>query len=386
MDSVNTHSIAALRIASMVIVLALAVHAQRVVTVYVSTDFEYAEGILKAFEKKTGITVAEVHDTEDNKTVGLVNRIIAEGDHAKADVFWNNECGQTVRLKDKGLLAPYVSPQAATIPAAFKDADGYWTGFAARARVIIYNTTLVREADVPTRVRDLADPRFKGKGVMAKPLTGTTLTHVCTLYANDGMDRTDAWLEALIKNDVQFEKGNAQSMQTVSEGGRAFGMTDTDDARASTLRNRPTKFLYPDQGPDDVGVLLIPNTVMMLKGAPHPAEARAFIDYLLSPAVEEELARGPSAQIPLHPGVPKPAEIKGADELKTMKVDWTVVARMIDNNGPRLLSRFESAARSIQEQKSGTEDRTSTYVLLGILAAAFALTVVGRIKRRAAAA
>ena len=63
---------------------------------------------------------------------------------------------------------------------------------------------------------------------------------------------------------------------------------------------RPCAIVYPDSGPDAVGTLFIPNTLAAVAGSPHPAEADRLIDYLLSPEVEETLARGPSAQIPLN--------------------------------------------------------------------------------------
>jgi hypothetical protein len=73
-----------------------------------------------------------VYDSEATKTIGLVNRLIAEKDSPRADVFWNAETGKTITLKKKGVLAQYVSPSAADIPGTFKDHEGYWAGFAAR--------------------------------------------------------------------------------------------------------------------------------------------------------------------------------------------------------------------------------------------------------------
>src|SRR5262245_24680823 len=168
---------------------------ERRVSVYVSHDQELSEPVLDAFEKKTGIKVDRTFDTEATKTVALTTKLINEADSPKADVYWNNECGQTLRLREKGLLEAYVSPNAATIPAAYKDPAGFWTGFGARARVLVYNTKLANEDQAPKRVKDLADPKYRGKVAMAKPMNGTTLTHICALYARDGKDPTDAWLE-----------------------------------------------------------------------------------------------------------------------------------------------------------------------------------------------
>ena len=102
------------------------------VVIYTSLDKVFSQPILEAFEKETGIDVLPVYDSEATKTTGLVNRLIAEKNNPRADVFWNSESGRTIVLKQKGVLAKYVSPSASDIPSQFKDPDGCWTGFAAR--------------------------------------------------------------------------------------------------------------------------------------------------------------------------------------------------------------------------------------------------------------
>lgn len=95
------------------------------VVVYTSLDKVFSQPILEAFEKETGIKVLDVYDSEATKTTGLVNRLIAEKDSPRADVFWNSETGRTIVLKQKGVLAKYVSPSASNIPEQFKDSDGF---------------------------------------------------------------------------------------------------------------------------------------------------------------------------------------------------------------------------------------------------------------------
>ena len=84
---------------------------QQQVVVYTSLDKVFSQPILEEFEHKTGIGVKAVYDSEATKTTGLVNRLIAEKDSPRADVFWNSETGRTIVLKQKGVLAPYKSPQ-----------------------------------------------------------------------------------------------------------------------------------------------------------------------------------------------------------------------------------------------------------------------------------
>ena len=70
----------------------------------------------------------------------MYTRLIAEKDRPLADVYWSGEFAQTILLREEGVLKPYSSPNAASIPAVYRDPDDYWTGFAGRARVIVANT------------------------------------------------------------------------------------------------------------------------------------------------------------------------------------------------------------------------------------------------------
>src|SRR6266496_4091204 len=133
------------------------------VTIYVSTDRVFSEPILKTYEQRTGVKVNAVYDTEETKSTGLANRLLAEKNNAQADVFWSNEPIRTLMLKKRGVLAPYKSPAANGIPAIFKDPDDDWTGFSARLRIIAYNTKLVPASEAPQSIFDLSDPKWKNQ-------------------------------------------------------------------------------------------------------------------------------------------------------------------------------------------------------------------------------
>ena len=80
------------------------------VVVYVSVDQVHAEPILNDFAEQTGMRVKPVYDVEASKTTGLVQRLIAEKERPQADVFWNGEFAQTLRLKGLGVLARHRTP------------------------------------------------------------------------------------------------------------------------------------------------------------------------------------------------------------------------------------------------------------------------------------
>lgn len=300
------------------------------VVAYVSLDREFSAPILGAFERETGTRVLAKYDVESTKTVGLTNRLIAEAGRPVADVFWNNEILNTLRLQRAGLLAPFTPPNAARIPAAYKAKDGTWYGFAARARILIVNTRLVGEADRPASILDLADPKWKGKGGLAKPLFGTTATHAACLFQAWGEEKARDYFRRLKANDVAILSGNKQVALEVAAGRLAFGLTDTDDAMVMLEQGAPVAIVYPDQAEGGLGTLFIPNTIGLIKGGPNPEEARALAGALLSPEVEDRLAVGPSAQIPLMEGAKATPRVETPRTVRPMEVDFEAAARLWD--------------------------------------------------------
>jgi iron(III) transport system substrate-binding protein len=298
------------------------------VVVYTALDREFSEPILDDFAAATGIAPLPKYDDESTKSVGLTSAIIAESDRPRCDVFWNNEILNTLRLEQKGLLEAYHPREAERFPPWSRSPDGAWHGFAARARVLIVNTDLVPEADRPKSIYDLADPRWKGRTGIARPVAGSTATHAACLFATLGAD------------EVQVQSGNKQVATAVAGGQIAFGLTDTDDAIIEIERGRPVAIVYPDREPDQLGTLFIPNTLAIMKGCPHPEAARKLVDYLLSVEVEKKLAAGPSAQIPLGGDPSIQPRVETPETVHAMEVDFAAAARAWDEAAAYLQAEF----------------------------------------------
>jgi iron(III) transport system substrate-binding protein len=305
-------------------------------------DREFSEPIFESFTAETEIPVRPKYDAESTKTVGLANAIIEEGKRPRCDVFWNNEILNTLRLEQQGLLDAYHPPVAEKYPALVRSPEGTWHGFAARARVLIVNTDLAPEGDRPSSVTDLANPKWKGKAAMAKPLFGTTATHATCLFVAWGNESTKQFFRNVKANDTAILSGNKQVAKAVAAGEYAFGLTDTDDAIIEIDNAMPVAIVYPDQGEDELGTLFIPNTVAIIKGGPHPDQARRLVDYLLSPEVETRLAEGGSAQIPLNPEVDVEVRVATPRTVKAMQIDFT-----------RAAERWNTAAEFLRDKFTG---------------------------------
>lgn len=289
------------------------------VVVYVSEDQVFSEPILKNFEKETGIEVKAVFDTEEAKSTGVMNKLLAERNNAQADVYWANEPVRADVLRQQAISTPFKPENGLQIPDQFKDPQGYWTGFSARARLLVVNKNAKSK---PTGVLSYIDPKFKAKAVIANPLFGTTTAQFAALFTFWGDPKAEKFLTGLKGNEVKLSTSNGESADLVAAGEFDFALVDSDDAVDRIRHGKPLEIVYPDQSAGEPGVLVIPNAVALIRGGPNPENGKKLIEYLVSKETEARLAKADCAQIPLHASVTGPTEIKAIGEIQTMKVNY----------------------------------------------------------------
>nr|WP_255456570.1 extracellular solute-binding protein [Pedobacter sp.]QJS06207.1 iron ABC transporter substrate-binding protein [Pedobacter sp.] len=305
------------------------------VVVYNSVDQVFSEPVLKDFERETGIKVKAVYDTEETKSTGVMNRLIAEKDNAQCDVFWSGDPLRNNILKSRDITTPYQSAQTALIPAYFKDKENQWTGFSARARVLIYNRRLIQKDDLPKSLMDLTKPAYKGKFTIANPLFGTTTFQIASLFATLGESRAKQWLQDIKANGVIIATSNGDVKKRVMQGEIAFGLTDTDDAFEAIKESDDVAYVFPDQQNGGMGTLIMPNALSLIKNSPNSKNGKKLIDYLLSKETEAKLAVS-SAQMPLIKGAPVPTNVPSLDAIKPMKIDYNETSKVLEEIQPWL--------------------------------------------------
>ena len=200
------------------------------------------------------------------------------------------------------------------------------TGFSARVRLFVVNKYSDKK---PVSILDYTDPDFKGKGVIANPLFGTTTSHIAALFILWGDAKAKTFLEKLKANHTAISTSNGESADFVADGQYSFSLVDSDDAVSRLKQKAEISLVYPDQKKNDIGLFVVPNAVMMIRGAPHRETAKKLIDYLLRKETEEKLAFADCAQIPLHQGAAMPKELKTIDQIKVMQVDYSKVAKKL---------------------------------------------------------
>jgi iron(III) transport system substrate-binding protein len=310
------------------------------VTLYTSLNEPTVRAVISVFEERTGIHVHLRADTERDKTVGLVRTLMEERHRPRADVFWNSETANTIRLKHHGVLRALDPPPAGSdrVPLQYRDPDGYWFGFAARARILIVNTNRVAPEEMPDSMWDLIDPRWRGRAGIVRPVTGTTLTHLAALGEVLGPVELERFLGGIQANECHLPPGNGRLATLVGEGEIDFGFTDTSDYRLVRRLGKPVQAVYPDQ--DTIGTLVIPNTVSLVRGGPNPENGRRLIEFLLSDEAEEILAHHQRGHIPLKPNVHRPSEVKVPGEFNVMAVDFERVGAVVEERLAEWDARF----------------------------------------------
>ena len=235
------------------------------VVIYTSQDQVYAEPILQEFERQTGIEVRAVYDSESVKTVGLVNRLIAEKDRPQCDLFWNNEELRTRQLAAIGVFEK-------------------WAAAGHRSRRIAVNTNKLALTAAPRSLIELTNETWRGKVALAYPLFGTTAAHFLALRQRWGQERWQNWCRALAANKPFLVDGNSVAAKLVAKGEAFVGLTDSDDIAAE---QREGASIVPLPLTDES--LLIPNTIAVVRGARHQQAAEKLYAYLQRSDVLEKL-------------------------------------------------------------------------------------------------
>lgn len=287
------------------------------VVVYVSQDQIHAEAILAGFERETGLRVRAIYDSEAAKTVGLANRLLAERARPRADVYWGGEELRTRQLAERGVFRMTNS----------------WTAFGQRSRRLAVSA-LRTNVPAPASLLDLTNAVYRGRVALALPLFGTTATHFLALRQHWGPDAWATWCRALAANQPRLADGNAAAARLVAHGEADVALTDSDDI-AALNRDSPRLRALP-LTPE---LLLIPNTVAVIRDCPHPEAAQRLWEFLTRPATAEALVAAGALESARAPGA------AGPGAARTLQPDWAGLLRDLDEATTRLQAIFRRDGR-----------------------------------------
>lgn len=296
-----------------------------VLIVYSSRKEALMEPLVQAFERATGVEVT----LKSGAPGELALLIEQEKGNPRGDVFFTTDAAGAEMLREKGLLQPYQSPNAAQVPEEFKATDGSWIGVIGRSRNIMFNTSLMNEAEAPKSVFDLTQPRFKDRLAMASIREGGVRLWLASLLLEKGEEPTKKLIDDLKANGLKVLANHSEVADAVARGEIAVGLLNHYYYVPKANAGAPVALIYPDQGASEIGTLVTPLGISILKGARNGPQARAFVDFALSPAGQAPLTTQ-EQEFPLVPGVSLGAAaapgVRPIDQIKRPRLDWTKLA------------------------------------------------------------
>ncbi|GAA3765808.1 iron ABC transporter substrate-binding protein [Microbacterium kribbense] len=245
-------------------------------TVYTDQHPALVKALTAAYTKKTGVGF----DIQQDATVGQIQ---AEGAASPADVFLSEDPAPAAQLGAAGLLTPLDAATMAHVQPGLSSPQDLWVAYAARARVLYYNPTLIAEADLPKTLLDIVAPQYKGKFAWAP--SGAFVATTQYLISTIGVDKTRTFLEAVKANGVNEHK-NGNVRDTVEAGKHAMGLSNhyywwVKAGEVGGPDHMTSKiYHFPEV---DAGNLVLSSGAGILKNSKHQAAAAGFISWLTDP-------------------------------------------------------------------------------------------------------
>ena len=299
--------------------------------IYNAQHEELISEVAKAFTEETGIEVK----LRNGSDLELANQIVSEGEASPADVFLTENSPAMTLVDSKDLFAPLDDATLEQIPAQYRPDDGHWTGFAGRSTVMVYNTDMLGESDLPSSLMDLAKPEWKGR-ISFSPTGADFQAIVSAVLATQGEEKTRAWLEGLKENGTVYD-GNNVVLQSVDDGeieaGVIYHYYWYRDQEESGENSDTSKLHFFSAG--DPGAFVSVSGAGVLESSDDAADAQRFVEYLVSEKGQQVIADSYALEYTLNPKVDLGRGVKPLSELQPPKVDVS------DLNGPTVVTMME---------------------------------------------
>lgn len=304
------------------------------VVVYVEAARSIAGPVLRTFEEQTGIMVtATYRESLGDRFLPVLKEEAAKG---KVDFFWGATPLSALDLAGDGLAVPFRPAGARPVPAQYRDRQFRFIGFAANPRVFIYNSDRLKQEDAPAETSDLVRAPWAGHGAMPRIASGGSAFHAAALFALWGPAHARSFFEALRSGGTRIVEDDRAVRRLVASGEALWGMVGLDEAICAKREAEPINILFPDRM--GMGTVVPPQVAVLLRGAPHPAQARGLFGYLFATEGAWLLGQNDCPLITFVPGVPKPDWIPALASFNVALLDPEAAARAYLEHGKYLAS------------------------------------------------
>ncbi len=252
------------------------------------------------------------------KTSELTIALLEEGDNSKADVFFGQDAGALGALEQQQRTQVIPSELLEQVDSRFRSPTGNWVGVSGRARVVDYNTKLVKESELPKTIWELTEPKWRGKVAWA-PTNGSFQSFVTAMRVIEGDEKTLEWLKAMKANDVKKYGNNTSIVKALGRGEVHVGLVNHYYLPRFTKKdaNFPVAHHFTN---GDAGAMVNVAGLAILKSTDQKEDAQAFIKYMVSSDAQKYFA-SKTNEYPLAKGVQADASLVPLNKLNPPKID-----------------------------------------------------------------
>lgn len=288
--------------------------------IYSGRSEDLITGVIEIIET-TGDIEAQV---SYGSTGEMAIKLLEEGENTPASLFIAQDAGALGQLANEGRLAPLPQEILDRVDPRFVSPDGLWVGLSARARVLVYNTEQLSEADLPASLLDLTGEAWTGKVAWA-PTNASFQSHVTAMRVVLGEDETRTWLQAMIDNGTVVYEGNGPIVAAVAAGEIATGLVNHYYLWAKIAEEGPqnaANYYFPD---GDIGALVNVAGAAILANSANPDQALRAVDILLGAEAQTFFAEN-TQEYPLSAGVSPSSDLPALETIQAPDLDLSSLA------------------------------------------------------------
>jgi len=181
----------------------------------------------------------------------------------------------------------------------------------------------------PARLEDLTERRFKDQIAHAALVETTTVAQFAAMRVAKGDAYTTGLIDALLANGMRIYPSNLRTREALARERKAVAVANSSNIHVFYLEGNPVGEAWLDQGPGGMGSHVEAHTVALVAGAKHPAEARAFVDFLLSVEIQTLLARL-FGETPVNPAAAH-GSVRPLAEIRRLEAPLSKVAALMES-------------------------------------------------------
>ena len=282
--------------------------------IYSAREENLVGPIIKQFAEATGIDVGEKYGSNS----GLAATIREEGSNSPADIFFSTDPGLLGTMSKRLLELP--DTILSQVPMEVRSREGKWVGISGRARVVVYNSEKLTEADLPDSILDFTDSKWKGR-IGWPPGNGSFQAFVTAMRVTLGELATREWLDGINANNPRDYPKNTPIVQAVADGEVDVGFVNHYyllrflDQKGEDF---PARNYHPKG--HDLGAMMLVNGAGILSTSKNVENAQRFLDFMLSQVGQQYFA-SQTFEYPLVEGVKTDRLLAPLEDLELPDVD-----------------------------------------------------------------